>query len=69
MRPCAEAAHGPHAAHSLHNNSACMSTVLTASSCKSGGYPNRFRILLTNTLILALALSLRVQSMDTLCLG
>jgi hypothetical protein len=26
-----------HQAHSLQSNSACMSTVFTASSCKSGG--------------------------------
>ncbi len=27
----------PHAAHSAQSNSACISTVFTASSCRSGG--------------------------------
>ncbi len=46
---------------SAHNNSACCKTVLTASSCRSGGYPNRFSILFTITRIFARALSRNVQ--------
>ena len=46
-----------------------MSTVLTASSCRSGGQPNLFRMRFTMTLIFARALSRRVQSKVTLVLG
>ena len=55
----------PHT-HSAHSSSACASTVFTASSCKSGGSPCLFRMRFTITVILARALSRRVQLMVTL---